>query len=190
MRFEEYKRLVLSDLYRTSGSMTFRSLLGQVFLGESYKYIFWMRTCRFIRKSLFLRIAVANRFLKRYRYKFGIAIECTAEIGPGLQISNFGNIIVNGKARIGKNCTISQGVTVGQANRGRNKGYPVIGDNVYLGPGAKIVGAVTIGNNAAIGANCVVTRDVPENAVVVGVPGRVISYNGSEGYVLRTDYEI
>ena len=78
---------------------------------------------------------------------------------------------------------------VGQANRGGNKGYPTIGDNVYIGPGAKIVGAVKVGNNVAIGANCVVTKDVPDNAVVVGVPGKIISYTGSEGYVNRTDYE-
>ena len=75
------------------------------------------------------------------------------------------------------------------ANRGTNKGYPVLGDNIYIGPGAKIVGAVRIGNNVAIGANCVVTKHVPDNSVVVGVPGKVISQEGSIGYVNRTDYE-
>ncbi|MFC2064935.1 serine O-acetyltransferase [Chloroflexota bacterium] len=78
---------------------------------------------------------------------------------------------------------------MGKANRGEREGYPVIGDNVYIGPGAKIIGKVHVGNNVAIGANCVVTKDVPDNAVVAGVPGRVISMKGSEGYVENTDYE-
>ena len=77
---------------------------------------------------------------------------------------------------------------MGVANRGERKGYPTIGDNVYIGPGAKLVGKIIVGNNAAIGANCVVTKDVPENGVVVGVPGKVISMNGSVGYINRTDY--
>jgi serine O-acetyltransferase len=90
---------------------------------------------------------------------------------------------------IGRNCNISPGVILGKGNRGKNRGYPTLGDNVYIGPGAKIVGGVKIGNNVAIGANCVVTKDIPDGSVVVGVPGRVISQKGSEGYVNRTDYE-
>jgi serine O-acetyltransferase len=65
----------------------------------------------------------------------------------------------------------------------------VIGDNVYIGPGAKLFGAIVVGDNAAIGANCVVTRDVPENGVVVGVPGQVIPYEGSQGYINNTEYD-
>ena len=80
-------------------------------------------------------------------------------------------------------------MTIGQGNRGPRKGYPVVGNNVYIGPGAKLVGSVRIGNNVAIGANCVVTKDVPDNAVVVGVPGRVISFAGVADYIERTDYD-
>ena len=64
---------------------------------------------------------------------------------------------------------------------------PTIGDNVYLGPGAKIFGKIQVGNNAAIGANCVVTRDVPDNGVAVGIPAKVISYEGSTGYINNTN---
>lgn len=71
-------------------------------------------------------------------------------------------------------------------NRGRRKGTPIIGHHVYIGPGAKLIGAVRVGNHAAIG--CVVTDDVPDYAVVVGVPGKVVSFEGSIGYVNRTDY--
>ena len=62
----------------------------------------------------------------------------------------------------GENCNISHGVTLGIADRGKNEGGPTIGDNVYIGPGAKIIGNVTVGNYAAIGANAAVTKDIPE----------------------------
>jgi serine O-acetyltransferase len=80
-------------------------------------------------------------------------------------------------------------VTLGKSNRGKNKGSPVLGDNVYIGPGAKIVGGIRVGDNVAIGANCVVAKNIPDNAVVVGVPGEVISMDGSVGYINRIDYE-
>jgi serine O-acetyltransferase len=127
-------------------------------------------------------------FLSHYRYKYGIHVPYSTRIGSGLYIGHFGGIIVDNQALIGRNCNLSQSVTIGQANRGRNKGHSIIGDNVYIGPGAKIVGAVRIGNNVAIGANCVVTHDIPENSVVVGIPGRVISTAGAVGYVNHTDY--
>jgi serine O-acetyltransferase len=191
MQFKEYRYLVLSDLYRCTGTVRFTSLLRQVLLGEGYKYVFWMRTCRYTRENALLKILVhpvARLWLRRYRHKFGISIPFYTEIGSGFFIGHFGDIVVNGNSRIGKNCNMSQGVTLGQANRGSHQGYPTLGDNVYIGPGAKIIGAVKVGNNVAIGANCVVTHDVPDHGVVVGVPGKVISYDGSEGYINETDY--
>lgn len=93
--------------------------------------------------------------------------------------------MVNPKAIIGKNCNISCGVVIGETFRGQRIGVPRIGDYVYIAPGAKIIGNVLIGNNVAIGANCVVTRDLPDDAVAVGVPARVISMAGSDGYITR-----
>jgi serine O-acetyltransferase len=116
-------------------------------------------------------------------YKYGIWIPLETEIGEGFYIGHFGGIVVHENARIGNNCNISQGVTIGRANRGKRVGYPIIGERVYIGPGAKIIGNVRVGNDVAIGANCVVVADVPDHAVVVGVPGRVVSLNGSDGYV-------
>jgi len=92
-------------------------------------------------------------------------------------------------AEIDGYCNRSHQVTIGVSRRGARAGVPRIGDNVYIGPGAKLFGAIVVGDNAAIGANCVVTRDVPENGVVVGVPGRVISYEGSQGYINNTEYD-
>ena len=75
-----------------------------------------------------------------------------------------------------------------KSHQGARKGTSVIGDNVYIGPGSIVIGSIRIGNNVAIVANTVVTKHVPYNAVVVGVPGRVISLNGSTDYVMNTDY--
>jgi serine O-acetyltransferase len=192
MEFSQYRYLVRSDLYRIAGEVKFSALLKELRENESFQYIFWMRTCRFTKKHPVLRFFVfpiAAVMLRKYMYKYGIAIPYTTEIDAGFYVGHFGGIVVNGLSKIGKNCNLSHGVTLGKANRGKNAGYPTIGDHVYIGPGAKIVGAVKVGNHAAIGANCVVTKDVPEHAVVVGIPGRVISYQGSKDYVNYTDYE-
>lgn len=191
MRYAEYRYLVRSDLYRVADKPGALALLRAVLFGHAFKYTFWMRTCAFTRSRALLKFSLyplARLMLHRYTYKFGIDIPFTTRIGSGFYIGHFCGIIVNEDCIIGKNCNISQGVTLGKANRGRNKGCPVIGDNVYIGPGAKIFGAVRVGNHAAIGANSVVTHDVPDHAVVAGVPARVISHSGSAGYVNRVDY--
>lgn len=192
MAFRQYRYLLLSDLYRITGNTSRSALLRHVFRGESYRYNFWLRTCAYARGHAVLRYVLfpfARLLLGHLTYKLGISIPVGTRIGSGFYIGHFGGIVVSANAVIGRNCNISQGVTIGRANRGRNKGYPVLGDNVYIGPGAVIAGSVRIGNNVAIGANCVVTRDVPDDSVVVGIPGRVISRDGSAGYVNRTDYE-
>ena len=109
-------------------------------------------------------------------------------MGAGLYIGHFGGIHVNEGAVIGNNCNIQQDVTLGKANRGKKAGAPVIGNNVFIGAGAKIIGRIHVGDGAAVGANAVVTKDVPAGAAVAGVPARVVSEQGSEGYVNRTDY--
>jgi serine O-acetyltransferase len=96
----------------------------------------------------------------------GISISSTAEIGPGLYIGHFGGIFVGAGVRIGEDCNLSQQVTLGLAA----SGSPVLGDRVYVAPGAKVSGAVTVGDDARIGANAVVVRDVDPGATAVGVP--------------------
>jgi serine O-acetyltransferase len=91
----------------------------------------------------------------------GVSIAPTAEIGPGLYIGHYSGIFVGRDARIGADCSLSQGVTIGY-----HRGGPHIGDSVYLAPGAKVYGPVRIGDNVSIGPNAVVDRDVPENSVV------------------------
>lgn len=192
MKFKKYKYLVLSDLYRITGNTGFLLLIRQMVGGSAYKYLFWMRTCNYAFSSPFLKFLlypIARLALRRLTFKLGISIPWQTNISSGFFIGHFFGIVVNANCCIGKNCNISHGVTLGQANRGKRRGSPSLGDNVYIGPGAKLIGAIRVGDNVAIGANCVVVKDVPDGAVVVGIPARVVSQEGSAGYVNRTDYD-
>ena len=102
----------------------------------------------------------------------GISIPKTVQIGPGLRIFHFGNIIVHKDAKIGASCTLRQGVTIG--NRYEDGPVPVLEDDVDVGAYAQILGGVRIGRGAKIGALSVVLTDVPAGATAVGVPARII----------------
>jgi serine O-acetyltransferase len=102
----------------------------------------------------------------------GVSIPKTVQIGPGLRIYHFGNIFLHKDVKIGANCTLRQGVTIG--NRREDGPVPILGDDVELGAYAQILGGVTIGNGARIGAMSVVLDDVPPGATAVGIPARII----------------
>ena len=95
-----------------------------------------------------------------------------ATIGGGLYISHIGGVHINPQAILGKNCDIAHRVTIGASGMGR-KGAPVLGDEVYVGTGATLVGRIKVGSGAKIAANTLVISNVPEGATVMGVPGRV-----------------
>lgn len=114
----------------------------------------------------------------------GIALPFSLEVGKALYIGHFGGIIISPHAVLGEYCNISQGCTTGQAGRGGKERTPIIGSRVYIAPGAKIFGGIKIGNDVAIGANAVVTKDLPDKPVAVGIPAQIISYNGSSDFVL------
>jgi serine O-acetyltransferase len=102
----------------------------------------------------------------------GIELPCEAVVGRNFVIDHFGGIIVSGYARFGDNCRIRNGVTVG-LRRIDDKRAPCIGNNVDIGAGAKLLGAITIGDHVVVGANAVVLCDVPANSIAVGVPATV-----------------
>ena len=103
----------------------------------------------------------------------GVSLPARARIGKGLHIGHFGGIIVHPDTVMGEGCSLSQGVTIGVLG-GPRPGVPRIGNRVYLGAGAKILGDVTIGDGAIIGANAVVLDDIPAGATAVGVPARIV----------------
>ena len=104
----------------------------------------------------------------------GIELPCEAVVGRNFVIDHFGGIIISGYARFGDDCRIRNGVTVG-LRRVEEPIAPVIGNNVDIGAGAKLLGPITVGDNVVIGANAVVLRDVPANSIAVGVPAVVKS---------------
>jgi serine O-acetyltransferase len=102
----------------------------------------------------------------------GIELPCEVEVGRNFIIDHFGGIIISGYARFGDNCRIRNGVVVGLRRVGE-KTAPIIGSNVDIGAGAKLLGPIRIGDNVLIGANAVVLLDVPDNSVAAGVPAVV-----------------
>ena len=111
----------------------------------------------------------------------GVEIEPHVHAGPGLFVNHFGNVFV-GAQSIGRNCNIAHGVTIGRSTTEESTGgaeVPTIGDRVWIGPNAVVVGGVTLHADSAVSANSLITRDVPAGAVVVGVPARVVAWRGS-----------
>jgi serine O-acetyltransferase len=142
---------------------------------------FWvMVVYRFGRWRYGVRPAILRKFFSliyRVLYKLvqiltGIELPCEAVVGRNFVIDHFGGIIVSGYARFGDNCRIRNGVVVG-LQRVEEKSAPIIGNNVDIGAGAKLLGPIRIGNSVSIGANAVVLCDVPDNSIAVGVPAVV-----------------
>ncbi len=114
------------------------------------------------------------------RFATGIEIHPGAVVGEGLVIDHGMGVVIGETAVIGKNVLIYHGVTLGGTSAKRERRHPTVGDDVVIGAGAKLLGAITVGKGARIGANAVVTRDVPAGATFVGVPARPISPKESE----------
>lgn len=199
MTWKEVKYLILSDIYRYRGKVTAREFFRHFFTGEGSKYMIWWRLVKYYRSKGLLykfQYLFAVRVLRHLSIKLGISIPLGCEIGPGFYIGHFGGIFLNPQVVIGKNCNISQDVTIGQNNRS-NAGVPVIGDFVYMAPGAKIFGNIKIRDYCAIGANAVVNRSTKVGMIVVPAPSERIQKEvdienglyGSAGFVNRTDYD-
>jgi serine O-acetyltransferase len=136
-----------------------------------YRFGRWRYGIRspWLRKPLSVVYRVAYKLVQILT---GIELPCEAVIGKNFVIDHFGGIVISGYARFGDNCRIRNGVVVG-LSRVEDPVAPVIGHNVDIGAGAKLLGRITIGDNVLIGANAVVVRDVPADHVAVGVPARV-----------------
>lgn len=119
-----------------------------------------------LRKAASLAYRIAFKFVQILT---GIELPCEVELGRNFVIDHAGGIVISGYAKFGDNCRIRTGVVVGLA-RVAEPGAPVIGNNVDIGAGAKILGRIKVGNDVLIGANAVVTKDVPDGSIAVGVP--------------------
>ncbi|HET9231870.1 MAG TPA: hypothetical protein VFO00_11325 [Vitreimonas sp.] len=185
--FSQLRSLLSADLHRYAGGVGAKAFWRHFLFTPGYKYTVWMRTCGYfkLKRWAFPLYAFTKWMLMRCRYKYGIAIPEYTVIGPGLFINRFGGVMINGDVVIGANCNITHGAMLGQSNRGANAGSPILGERVFLAAGSKVIGRVMIGDDAVVGANAVVTKDVPPMGVVVGIPAKLISLEGSAGYVNR-----
>ncbi len=113
-----------------------------------------------------------------------IEIPSKCKIGGGLYLAHAYCITINSKAQLGRNCNIHKGVTIGQENRGARKGCPTIGDEVWIGVNATVVGKIKIGNDVLIAPNSYVNCDIPDHSIVLGNPC-IIKHkdNATEGYI-------
>lgn len=196
--FRSLRYLIASDLYRYGGKLGARNFVAHLLLGRGSKFMIWWRATQYLagKTVLWFPFFVLSRVVtRRLGVKHGILLPRQTRVGPGFCVRHAHGTIVNEHAVIGRNCTISQQVTIGATNRGR-AGVPTIGDNVFIGPGARILGAVVIGRNVTIGANAVVTRNVEADAVVLAAQPDILRTNdasfpvyGSAGYVTWTDYD-
>ncbi len=159
---------IRADLRTYNGDWTAQGFWALVI----YRFGRWRYTIRnpLLRKPLSLLYKIAYKLVQILT---GIELPCEAQIGKNFRIDHFGDIIISGYAKFGDNCIVRNGVTVG-LRRLDEIAAPVIGNNVNIGAGAKILGKITIGDNVDIGANAVVITDVPANSLAVGVPARII----------------
>lgn len=141
----------------------------------------------FLRKSQNTKslLRLINLFLfKTTSFLYKCEISSKAQIGPGLFVGHPYCITINSAAILGKNCNIHKGVTIGQENRGKRKGTPTIGDNVWIGINSTIVGKIKIGDDVLIAPNTYVNTDVPSHSIVLGNPCIIKNRpNATEGYI-------
>jgi len=141
--------------------------------GHRFSHFLWQKRLRLL----------ARWISQIMRGLTGIEIHPGATIGPNFFIDHGMGVVIGETAEIGECVTLYHGVTLGGVSNFKGKRHPTLADNVVVGAGAKILGAITIGENSRIGANAVVVRPVPPNSVVVGVPGQVVvrSHPRAEG---------
>jgi serine O-acetyltransferase len=154
---------------------------------EVWKFQILLRTCEYLQgNKLSLPMKAYRRYMMYRLHRQSCLLGFTIPLnvcGPGLAIVHRGTIVISAAARLGANCRIHAGVNIGK-QAGTAHGAPQIGNNVYIGPGAKVFGGITIADNVAVGANAVVNKSIIESGITVaGVPAKKVSDRGSQGYL-------
>lgn len=175
-KWGEVRNKIIQDYEATNGKNSFSKIgmLKSLFVEATFKYMFWYRVTRYfwINGSK-IKFRMAQIMMKHYQYKYGCEFSYKTSCGGGIRMAHTVGII-NFAESCGENIWLGSGALLGESLPGA--GHPVLGNNIRVGVGAKILGPVKIGNNVIIGANAVVTHDVPDNSIVAGVPARVIGY--------------
>lgn len=177
------KTLFEKDLYRYYGDKG-ETLKDKFFRPQEIKYI---KVYRKLNSNLNFLFKIYYKLrLHRISSKTQIQIPSEVKIGEGFYIGHCGRIIINPKVVLGKNINIATGVTIGQENRGKRKGCPKIGNDVWIGTNSVIVGNITVGNDVLIAPLTYVNFNVPDHSIVIGNPAKIIHReNATEGYINR-----
>jgi serine O-acetyltransferase len=175
MTFEELRNLIAADQFRYLGRSGWKDFLFQWLHESGFRFTVIMRACAFLRSQKLSRYGLYHLCLlwhKHQRVKYSTYIDFSTSIGGGLYLCHPCAIVINVRTVIGRDCTLSQGVTLGVTHqRSKHPGCPVI------------AGGISIGHDSAIGPNSVVVKPVPQKTVVSGIPAQEISQRGSDGYV-------
>lgn len=176
-----FPAIAYADLYRNNRKKGTRNLIDTAVRKMDFRWILLYRLYQSKRHPVLTRW-----FLRRYSLRTGIQIGWHSKIGEGLVLVHCGDIAVNNEVVIGKNCTLYRGVTIGMEFRGERKGNPRIGDNVWVGSNACVVGNVSIGDDVLIAPLSFVNFDVPSHSIVIGNPAKVIHRdNATESYIVN-----
>lgn len=180
MKEGKYTGAFYSDYYRMTGEEytgSFHDRI-QLFTRHNIRYMYWWR-----KRSNPIIGKIARIMLFRYSRKYGLELG-GATIGEGLYLGHPYNITVGEDVIIGKNVNLHKGVTIGRENRGKRCGSPVIGNNVFIGINATVIGNIKVGNDVMIAPNSFVNFDVPDHSIVIGNPATVhFKKNATEKYV-------
>lgn len=168
---KEYNK---KDLFRYEGMKchTFKTQLRYLLVTPGFQYSYCLRHAQ--NASNCVSKFFWQIMLRLMMYHTGIQIPYQTTIGEGLKFGHWGTMVVNPSVKIGKNCSICHGCLIGNT-QGKKKGVPILGDNVIMNANSMIVGKVKIGNNVLLAPGAFVNFDVPDNSIVIGNPGKIIS---------------
>ena len=188
---ENLKYFLSEDLKRYGGK---KPILKDWIVKNEGAYIYkYIRTLRYLEYYLNTasRLMYLWYFLRYKRMCFDLKIDIKPNnLGPGFRLMHLGALVrIKHNCRIGKNCTILPGVVIGNKRLDEDGSWVIIGDNCYIGLGAKIFGEVHIGDNVINGANTLVNKDIPDNAIVGGIPAKILKINTAGGIRLIVGFK-
>ncbi|KQR95467.1 transferase [Chryseobacterium sp. Leaf180] len=177
------RSIIQKDFYRESGRWLSGIDIIKRCFSPNLHFVYLLRKAQKYQHTFLLK-SIWKLILRHYQIKYGFQIYPETTIGEGFYLGHWGSLVINPKTVIGKNCNIAQGVTIGQQNRGKNAGAPTIGNHVWIGTNAVIVGNIKVGNDVLIAPNSYVNFNVPDHSIVSGNPATIVSReNATDGYI-------
>lgn len=183
---KQLREIIAKDLYRYGiNRMNIIKIIKKIIIDDSIRFIILWRIGNWCYKNNKIVLETFIKMILKIKLINNLSeIPVRTDIGEGFFIQHFSGITINVKSKLGKNINIHKGVTIGETTRGKKKGVPQIGNNVWIGINSSIVGGINIGNNVLIAPNSYVNIDVPDYSIVFGNPAIVKRNEDSvKGYI-------